>query len=166
MLTLQLQKSEAEEGLRKLNEDIRLFEEELIPDALQNAGLDDIKLNSGVTVSTKQRIFCSVAKNKNPRSEEAIGWLMAQGYGGMVKRKLIVAYNEDQVEDIKRARAELEARYGRASVKTEHDIHASTLKATITKFYSKGVEFPEAAFNASAKTVAVVKSPKSKKETL
>lgn len=123
-----------------------------IPDIMDELSIEELKLDDGAVVSVKTNVFIS------PVSDAAYDWLAENGYGGLVKTNLIVAYARGRLEDAKKEAEELQARGESAFVKT--DVHPQTLKAWAREQIAAAKPIPVNHFTTSSFVEANIKERK------
>ena len=90
---LQKQYKEKEDALSKLKSKVRDYEERVIPEMMQEAGVSKIKLKDGTEVEVKPFY---AAKIPESRIDEAFGWLRSNGYEDLIKNTVTANFNRGQ----------------------------------------------------------------------
>lgn len=133
----------ADERLKELKEKARALREETIPSAMQELGLEEVKLNTGQKISIKQDVYASI-----PAAEKAAAfqWLNDNGFGGLIKIEVIADYGRGEQEQALALMQELRER----GIEAEFDqgVHAQTLKAFLREQIAKGAAIPLDLFGA------------------
>lgn len=135
--------AKAEAVLSRVKERERLLREETIPSAMQELGLESLKLDTGQKLSCKMDVFASITEEKK---DAAFDWLQEHGFGGLVKVVVSVAYGKGDAE--KAAELVLELQKLELPVECDQDIHVQTLKAFLREQLSKGSEVDLDLFSA------------------
>ena len=143
--------AEAESTLKALKEKARLLREETVPCAMQELGVNELKLDSGDAISIKSEVF---AKIPDDRREEAYAWLEHQGLGGVIKTQVELMLGKGEIELARNLRDEFAGRGIDTHVNST--IHPQTLKAVLKEQLAKGVNVPLDLFGARAVFVAKV----------
>lgn len=157
----EVERVEAE--VKRLKEDARRTREEDLPTLMKEVGLLTVKLEDGSTVDVKDDVSCAISED---RRAEAHAWLNDNGFGGLIKNVVSVAFGKG---DDERERAESLVFHLSAlglDFERKEAVHASTLKSFVKETLAKMGEDPDApkipfepfAIRPFAK--AVVKPPK------
>lgn len=134
---------QAEVNLKDAKERARVLREETIPSAMQELGLEEIKLDTGQKLSVKQDVYASIPSDKK---EEAYNWLDANGFGGLIKVEVKTDYPKGEAQAALQLFQELQdrglnAQYGQ-------NVHAQTLKAFLREQIAAGSNVPLDLFGA------------------
>lgn len=113
-----------EEELKSAKERVRQLKEESIPMAMQELGLDSMKLTTGQKVSIKQDVYAAIPAAQRG---EAYAWLDNHGFGGLIKTNVSVSFGKGEKENALNAVAILQ-KVGLAPDLTQ-SVHAQTLCA-------------------------------------
>ena len=96
----------AEQELKDAKERARVLREETIPSAMQELGLEELKLNTGQKLSIKQEVYASIpAANKG----QAYDWLNDHGFGGLIKVEVTTQFGKGEQEEAVRLSEQLRA---------------------------------------------------------
>lgn len=133
----------AEVNLKDTKERARVLREETIPSAMQELGLEELKLDTGQKLSVKQDVYASIPSHFRG---EAFEWLESNGFGGLIKTDLTVQYGRGELEEAKALRQMLLDK-GVVSEVTQN-VHAQTLKAFLREQISGGSNVPLDLFGA------------------
>ena len=90
---LQKQYKDKEEELSKIKLKVRDFEERIIPEMMQEAGVSKIKLKDGTEVEVKPFY---AAKIPESRVDEAFGYLRSNGFEDLIKNTVTANFNRGQ----------------------------------------------------------------------
>ena len=132
-----------EEELSTAKEFVRRLEEDDIPLAMQELGVDGIVLATGEKVSIKHDVYASLTAESKPA---AYDWLEAHGFGGLIKTNVSVEFGKGQLEGAESLAEDLHARG--LPVSLGRDVHAQTLKAFLREQLANGSNVPLDLFNA------------------
>lgn len=108
-----------------------------IPNCCDDMGLKEFTTQDGQKVAIKDEIQASITEE---RKQAALKWLDDNGHGGLVKRKIEVAFNKDQQKEAEDLLAELGGRF--AGLSESKGVHPSTLKAFVREMVAKGEYLP------------------------
>lgn len=140
----------AEDALEVAKKKAKLISEELIPQLLEERGInpDDLRVTTkgGFTLEMKDFLNASVAQDRMPGF---IAWLEAHKHGGIVKREIVVSFNQNQEEAANELKAKLRKEY--PAVKSKGNIHHGTLKKWVRGRLEEGEEIPPAVVWSIAK---------------
>lgn len=77
---------------------VRVIEEQDIPEIMDVIELETFTTKSGLKISVKETVRCSIPKAQQP---DAFAWLRVNGHGRLIKRKLSIDFamgEEDQAQ--------------------------------------------------------------------
>jgi len=134
---LQQQLKEKEEILSKLKFKIKDFEERIIPEMMQEAGVSKIKLKDGTEVEV--RPFYA-AKIPESRVEEAFGWLRSEGFEDLIKNTVTASFGRGQDNQVSELIGVCE-KFGFNYNKKEK-VEPMTLKAFVKEQVEGGKKLP------------------------
>lgn len=134
---------QAEVNLKDAKERARVLREETIPSAMQELGLEELKLDTGQKLSVKQDVYASIPSDKK---DEAYTWLDVNGFGGLIKVEVKTDYPKGEAAAALQLFQELQTRglnaqYGQS-------VHAQTLKAFLREQIAAGSNVPLDLFGA------------------
>ena len=115
-----------EEELKKLKDVETTLSEQTIPNLMQQAGVELIKLTGGISVEVKP--FYS-ARIPASRSEEAFNWLRENGHGDLIKNQVSLEFGMKQDNEAKSIIEELKAKG--LPVKQKTTVHPSSLRGFV-----------------------------------
>ena len=134
---LQQQLKEKEEILSKLKFKIKDFEERIIPEMMQEAGVSKIKLKDGTEVEVKPFY---AAKIPESRVEEAFGWLRSEGFEDLIKNTVTASFGRGQDNQVSELISVCE-KFGFNYNKKEK-VEPMTLKSFVREQVETGKELP------------------------
>lgn len=147
----------AQDEVAKIESDLAIakstvvqLSEETIPELMSEIGMTEFRTEGGFAITVERKVFASIPKY---RMGEAVDWLDDNDEGGMVKRKVIVAFNRDQEEAATALAKKLGGTYP-AGVEQVYSVHSSTLRAWARKRVEAGKETPEELFGIHTKQIA------------
>lgn len=127
-------------------------EREDLPMLMAEAGLQEIKLSDGSIVRITED--CD-AKITDRTREGALSWLVDNGFGGLVKTQVSVAFGRGMREEASEVRDRLAEQY--EGVELKEDVHHSTLKAFVKEQLAEGRPIPMDLFNVHPYNKATLK---------
>ena len=128
---------DAEEKLSSLKSKARDFEERIIPEMMQEAGVSLLKLSDGSTVEVKPFY---AAKIPESRVEEAFSWLRGKGFEDIIKNTVTASFNRGQDNEVSELIKVCED-HGFNYNKKEK-VEPMTLKAFVKEQVEAGKELP------------------------
>lgn len=146
----------AEMDLANLNAKRRAIEESRLPEAMNDLGLSQIKLESGESITVKPEFHASIPVAKRP---QAYAWLRDHGFADLLTNKLSVDFGKGEDESARELLNELIDRYqGDRKVDLAETIHPSRLKSLVREQYEIGEPIPEDLFGVYVINRAVIKT--------
>lgn len=142
MLEAQRTIAEQEEQLRAAKAHYQKIEQEDLPELMTELGLTEIRLEDGSAVKVTPDIQCGISAD---RRDAAHSWLVAHGFGGLIKTAVVVHFNRDEHELALQAAEGLRKHLGR-DADVEESVHPSTLKAFIKEQMAAGKPVPQETF--------------------
>jgi hypothetical protein len=133
----------AEVNLKDTKERARALREETIPSAMQELGLEELKLDTGEKLSVKQDVYASIPV---AQKEQAFQWLEDNGFGGLIKVEVAADFRKGEVEFAIALFKELQERG--LQVGFDQSVHAQTLKAFLREQLAAGANVPLDLFGA------------------
>jgi hypothetical protein len=142
----------AENVLSSLKQQLDEVQLRLLPDALAEAGVSTIRLETGETVEVK-KIYASNLTEKN--KEACFTWLRSNGHAALVSHEIVVKFRkgEDKTHD-------LVSGFLKENTVDHSDadkVHPQTLQAFIREQVEGGADFPLDLFQVSIINKAKVK---------
>ena len=151
-LQLATEVAELEANLKAKKEELRLTSEQELPDAMQAAGLTQIKLNSGENISINEFYNAHISK---ANQEKAYEWLTANGHEGLIKNEVLLKFGREESLVVDETVSALQARG--LSPQVRQSVHPSTLKAFVKEQFTSGNDIPTEPFGIYIGTKAIIK---------
>ena len=151
-LKLATEVAELEAGLKAKKEELRLTSEQELPDAMQQAGLTQIKLSSGENISINEFYNAHISK---ANQEKAYGWLVANGHEGLIKNEVLLKFGREETGVVDETVSALQSRG--LSPEVRQSVHPSTLKAFVKEQFTTGNDIPTEPFGIYIGTKAIIK---------
>ena len=151
-LQLVTEVAELEADLKAKKEELRLTSEQELPDAMQAAGLTQIKLNSGENISINEFYKAHISK---ANQEKAYEWLVSNGHEGLIKNEVLLKFGREETEVVNQTVSALQSRG--LSPEVRQSIHPSTLRAFIKEQFTSGNDIPTEPFGIYIGTKAIIK---------
>ena len=115
-----------EEELKKLKDVETTLSEQTIPNLMQQAGVELIKLEGGISVEVKPFYSARIPASK---SEEAFQWLRDNGHGDLIKNQVSLEFGMKQDNEAKSIVEELKQKG--LAVQQKTSVHPSTLRGFV-----------------------------------
>lgn len=152
---LEAQKDKVQELKDRLDDEkkeLTRLQNEDLPTLMQELRLTELTLDSGRKVKVKEEVSTAITEERRPA---AMRWLRDNGYGGLIKSKVIASYGKEEVEQARELVQEL-ANSGRTA-EFKEDVHPSTLKSFVKERLQQGEDVPFDLFSIHPYYVADVK---------
>lgn len=134
---------QADSALKAATERARTLREETIPSAMQELGLEELKLETGEKLSIKQDVYASIPAAKK---DQAFLWLEENGFGGLIKVEVAADFRKGEADAALVLFHELQERGLQAAL--NQSVHAQTLKAFLREQLAAGTNVPLDLFGA------------------
>ena len=144
--------AELEASLKAKKEELRLTSEQELPDAMQAAGLTQIRLSSGENITINEFYNAHISK---ANQEKAYEWLVSNGHEGLIKNEVLMKFGRDESEVVEQTVSALQSRG--LSPEVRQSVHPSTLKAFVKEQFTSGNDIPTEPFGIYIGTKATIK---------
>jgi|TARA_R100001463_G_scaffold86523_1_gene141381 hypothetical protein len=151
-LKLATEVAELEAGLKAKKEELRLTSEQELPDAMQAAGLTQIRLSTGENITIKEFYNAHISK---ANQEKAYEWLVSNGHEGLIKNEVLMKFGREESEVVEQTVSALQSRG--LSPEVRQSVHPSTLKAFVKEQFTSGNDIPTEPFGIYIGTKATIK---------
>ena len=146
--------ADAEKDLKQLKQEFDDVRDHLLPEALLEVGLSEIKLKDGNKIAVKREYFASISE-KNKR--EAFEWLRENGHFDIVKNELVIDLEKGDGRLVEGRRFEILAEELGIKYATKNSVHWSTLRAFVREQIEAGADIPMDAFGVHVVDRATIK---------
>lgn len=126
-----------EEQLKQAKEELRKVAEDLLPSALEEYGLRELRMADGSIVSTATFYGASIPKD---RTIEAFNWLRNNTFGDLIKNTVSVSFGRDEDKNAQKLIEDLSDRGFNTSQKEW--VEPMTLKAFVKEQLEAGRDVP------------------------
>jgi hypothetical protein len=123
--------------LTEEKEMLRRIETEDLPELMREIGMKSVTLEDGSSVEIVDEIDCAISEERRPVAHE---WLIANGFGGLIKTEVSVAFGSGELEEATALAEELRGEDFEPSVVDR--VHPATLKSFVKEQMAKGVTIP------------------------
>lgn len=127
----------------------------LIPEMMEQAGLESFKMANGATIGVKNEIKASISQANAPK---AFAWLTEHDFDGIIKTKVISAFGRGELEEAQKLLDQLESDGVDAALKQE--VHPSTLKSFVKERLEEGDDIPLDVFGVFEYKIAKITKPR------
>lgn len=138
--------------LKEANKKAQALREESLPSALQEFGVNQLRLETGQVITIKQDVYASIPKDGQ---QEAYAWLTDNGHGGLIKSEVQVSFDRGELDKASTLVGRLEEEGFHPEF--QEKVHPQTLKAFLREQIAAGVKIPMDLFGARAVFVANIK---------
>jgi len=144
--------SQIEDMLKAKKEQLRLVQEQELPDALSEVGLTQIVLSSGEKISLSEFYGAHISK---ANQQQAYQWLLDNGHEGIIKNEVSLKFARGESAIVDETVLALKSRG--LSPEVKQSIHPSTLKAFVKEQLTTGNDVPTEPFGVYIGTKAIIK---------
>ncbi|MBB76547.1 MAG: hypothetical protein CMJ75_18740 [Planctomycetaceae bacterium] len=146
-----------EEELKEAQAQERNLAEHQIPEAMEALGLSEFKTKTGFLFKLEEKIRASIPKKF---SAQAFSWLEENGFGGLVKRKFVIAFGKDDEAWANRFAGDLKRRKRPLDAKQEKAVHPQSLAKFVREQLEEGESIPLELFGVYRQNVVKVEGAK------
>lgn len=158
---IELEIEDLEEKLKEAKKRLEHFSQKLLPEAMDQAGLDQIRTRGGLNVVVEDVVRASLPQDSAKRVR-AFEYLRQTGDDGLIKREFVIAFGRDSrtsadaFSEMLRNWAELNKTTS-YEISDEQTIHNQSLVAFVRRQLRDGAEIPLDAFGAFVQRTAKLK---------
>jgi hypothetical protein len=147
-----------ENELSMLKEKLRRTVEQDLPEAMDQVGMTEFKLEDGTTIKVKPFYSASIPED---RKEEAFDWLKEHDFDGMIKADVKVQFGKGEFE-MAQAFLEFVRGFNMKAIQPEYkeQVHWQTLRAFVKEQIEGGKPLPLDMFGVFVGRKAELKEPK------
>lgn len=152
------QRAEVERITKELAEEKRelaKIETEDLPELMREIGMQSVTLDDGSIVEVVDEVDCGISEE---RRGIAHAWLIENGFGGLIKTEVSVAFGSGEFENAMALAEELRGEDFDPNLVER--VHPATLKAFIKEQLAKGVAVPFDTFGIHPYSKAKLKKAK------
>jgi len=148
---LEAQVADVKSGVKRLQED-------LLPTAMELAGMKDFTLKDGSKVKVEDSLFISIRAEKRGETFE---WMKDHGHGSIVKHVISAEFGRGDDDKAKALTTLLEQ--NDVEFQDAQDVHWQTLRKWAKDEMAEGRHPPEELFSMLELQIATIKAPKAAK---
>lgn len=154
-LVLERRIEDLEDELKRTQQNLAKISQEILPEALAEHGLSELKMEDGSKITVSQFIQAHISKEKQ---DEAFGWLREHDFDDLIKNVVSLEFGKGEDDH---ARDVMETLTNRGYwPQNKQSVHPSTLKAFVKEQVEKGAEIPSDLFGIFIGKKAVIKKGK------
>jgi hypothetical protein len=147
-----------EDELKGAKRALQRIEQEDLPELMREVGMASVTLEDGSVIEVKEEVDCGISEERRP---EAHKWLIDNGFGGLIKTEVVVAFGRGEQEAAEEFSAEVIQLTGQTPVVVER-VHPATLKSFVKEQMEAGVTIPAETFALRPYSKAKLKPPKNR----
>lgn len=112
-----------------------------LPELMDSLGLSTFKTTSGLAITIQEKIRASISQENKPK---AFAWLEEHGFGGLIKRNVVIKFGRDQEEEAVQYLDTL--RQDGKDAALDKTVHSSTLASFVREQLEEGKNIPVEVF--------------------
>lgn len=154
---------EAEARVARLKDELEAAEKDLfliaerdLPNLMDELGVTEFKMASGVKVVVTESVHASITKE---RAAEAYGWLDENGHSDLVKREIVIRFNRDEEAWARKFLRDLNQRKRPVNFTEKKSVHTETLKKFVREGLEGGEDIPLDVFGVFRRKATKVEVP-------
>ncbi len=151
--------AKAENALATAKKKLARLSEYVIPDVMEEMGINEYKTNEGLTIKLKQAIRASISEVNR---SDAFGWMTDHDHEAMIKTSIVIEKPAllDDFENADELKEALQLVMDNLPSTENKSIHSSTLSAFIRDKLEDGEEIPLDTFSVFRQVTSVIKTSK------
>lgn len=142
-LELQEEVNQIELQLKKKAEELKNISQNILPDAMENAGISELKLSNGAKLSLKKDMSIAVPKS---RMEDICEWLREQKHDSLILHQLVTEIPKGK-DDLAAKAIKLLAPL-KLMIQDTENVNSTSLKALLKDLRAKGSDVDLGFFGA------------------
>lgn len=151
--------AQAEKALATAKKKLARLSEYVIPDVMEEMGINEYKTNDGLTIKLKQAIRASISEVNR---SDAFGWMTDHDHEAMIKTSIVIEKPAllDDFENADELKEALQLVMDNLPSSENKSIHSSTLSAFVRDKLEDGEEIPLDTFSVFRQVTSVIKTSK------
>ena len=141
----------ATEALKGIKASLRKYTRELVPDAMDELGMQALTTSNGVDITISDDLHVHISEAKKP---EAFNWLRDNNHEDIIKNQVVVSFNKN--EDNVAGAFYSDAVSGGHDVQRKETVHNGTLRAFVRDMRAKGIQIPVDTFGVYEGRIAKI----------
>lgn len=142
-----------EEELKEAKENLRRVSEKDLPDAMDEAGVEEFTLKDGRKVVVRKEYYANIPK---AHQKVAFSWLRERGHDAIIKRDVTAKFGKGEDEKANKLVKLLKEQFDDIGFKDKESVHFQTLRAFVREQMEEGVDIPEDIFGIHVRNVAKI----------
>jgi len=149
----------AENALTTAKKRLARLSEYVIPDVMEEMGINEYKTNDGLTIKLKQAIRASISEVNR---SDAFSWMTDHDHEAMIKTSIVIEKPAllDDFENADELKEALQLVMDNLPSSENKSIHSSTLSAFVRDKLEDGEEIPLDTFSVFRQVTSVIKTSK------
>ena len=149
----------AEDSLNRAKKKLARLSEYVIPDVMEEMGINEYKTNDGLTIKLKQAIRASISEVNR---SDAFGWMTDHDHEAMIKTSIVIEKPAllDDFENADELKEALQLVMDNLPSTENKSIHSNTLSAFVRDKLEGGEEIPLDTFSVFRQVTSVIKTSK------
>jgi hypothetical protein len=152
---IQCEIEKLEQTLVQKKSELKVVQEKQLPDAMDDAGILYYGTDDGLEIEVEDKIMGGLKVENRPAGHS---WLEEQGYGRIIKSKVVADFTREELETAYKLVEELRSKG--LVVNLERNVHPQTLLAFIKEQLAEGRDIPLEIFSVYQQRSAKVKQKK------
>lgn len=151
--------AKAENALATAKKKLARLSEYVIPDVMEEMGINEYKTNDGLTIKLKQAIRASISEVNR---SDAFDWMTDHDHEAMIKTSIVIEKPAllDDFENADELKEALQLVMDNLPSSENKSIHSSTLSAFVRDKLEDGEEIPLDTFSVFRQVTSVIKTSK------
>ena len=145
----------ATDALKSIKEVFRKYARELVPDAMDEMGMQSLTTSNGVDITINDDLHVHISEDNKP---QAFTWLRDNNHEDIIKNQVVVSFNKN--EDNVAGAFYSDAVAGGHDVQRKETVHNGTLRAFVREMRNKGIQIPVETFGVYEGRIAKITSHK------
>lgn len=134
-IRLEDQLADLEASKKKLSEELNKLIQTTIPDFLQDTGLSEIKLSSGVKVKIEEKLRVSTTGKNRERINR---WLEETGHADLIKDDITISFGAGHDEEASQVFRDIASGHQYADISRTRSCHSQTFAALMRELLASG----------------------------
>lgn len=138
LLQLMAKRDEAEQMMQRLEGEILTLEQVTLPALMDEAQITVLGLENDQLLQRGEDVYASISKDNAPLATQ---WLIDNGYGSIVRTKVLVELEKDDIKLLKLTRTALMKAH--IAFEESSAVNAATLRAFVKERLEAGTKLPQ-----------------------
>lgn len=152
---IQVRIEKLESDLITSKSELKYVQEKQLPDAMDDAKIPYLETEDGLEIEVEEIILAGLKEENRPAGH---AWLEENGYGGIIKSKVVTEFTREELEAAKKLLDELHSKGFVANI--NRTVHPQTLLKFVKEQLAEGRDIPLEIFSVYRQRCAKVKQKK------